>query len=120
MGGIIIDYKTALVFKGPVAQRKEAYSRLKKIRAGTNGLKVESELNSKLGGMVVKMQFKGSMSQFENLAIDIEILRNSIAIDTVPLPEYPKGGAFPWPKRDAGALSWIITVVTKSSRLAST
>jgi hypothetical protein len=106
MGVIIIDGRSALQFKGPIQKFESVIVALRKLQNKTDGLKIDTVPLPEKGGIIVLIQFKGPMSGFERVMKEFEILRASVAIDTVPLPEWPI------PKKTKAPLRWVISPST--------
>ncbi len=117
MGGILIDGRAGLQFKGSFTKLMQALNGVSKIqkKLGPDTLKIET-VPLPEGGIIIDLRFKGSMQQFETMLINLEDLRGSVAIETVPLPEQiqpgldsPKIGTWPTPEKPKSAWRWIIT-----------
>jgi hypothetical protein len=116
MGGIIIDGRAGVLFKGAISEFEKVIVSLKKLKEQSKGLKIDTVPLPDKGATVIRMQFKGTLSEFEDVLVGIEKLRATVAIDTVPLPDSPAIGTWPTPERHAALLSWVISVVTKAQR----
>jgi hypothetical protein len=113
MGGVIIDGRAGLLFKGGISEFEKVIVSLKKLNEQSKGLKIDTVPLPDKSATVIRMQFRGPMSEFENVVTGLEKLRASVAIYTVPLLEFPAIGTWPTPERRATALSWVISATTK-------
>ena len=110
MGGVIVDGRAALQFKGSMAKFEKAIVALSKFEKQTDGLKIDTVPLPERAGICVELKFLGPMSDFEKVIVGLEKLRASVAIDTVPLPDWPAIGTWPTPERQRKALGWTIYV----------
>ena len=113
MGIIIVDGRAALQFKGSMAKFEKAIVALSRFEKETDGLKIDTVPLPERAGICVELKFLGPMSEFEKVIVGLEKLRASVAIDTVPLPEWPAIGTWPTPERPSKPLSWIISASSK-------
>lgn len=109
MGGVIIEGRSALQFKGTIQKFESAIVALSKLQKKIDGLKIDTVPLPEKGGIAVQMRFKGPMSNFGLIMEELEILRSRVAIDTVPLPEWPI------PENTKAPLRWEISK-SRSSR----
>jgi hypothetical protein len=113
MGVIIVNGRAAILYKGAISEFEKAIVGLKDLNEWSKGLKIDIVPLQDRGATVIRMRFRGPMSEFENVLTGLEKLRANMAIDTVPLPEFPGIGTWPTPERRATALSWVISGTTK-------
>ena len=116
MGGVIIDGRAALKFKGSLAKFEKAIVALSKFQKQIDGLKIDTVPLPERAGICVEMKFSGTISQFEKLLTGLKELKDKVAIDTVPLPEIPAIGTWPTPETPSKPLSWIIWASPKLKR----
>lgn len=108
MGGIIIDGRATLRCNGTIAQFKQVVGDLESLSARAQGFKILL-LNPRADfPTTIGLQFQGSAADFEPVLKGLEKIRSSVAIDTVPLPEYPAIGTWPTPERTAVGFGWWI------------
>ena len=108
MGGIIIEGRATLRCDGTIAQFKQVVGELESLSTRVQGLKILL-LNPRADfPTTIGLHFKGSTSDFEPVLKGLEKIRASVAIDTVPMPEYPAIGTWPTPEHGASGFGWWI------------
>jgi hypothetical protein len=92
MGGIIIEGRAGLQFKGPISEFQKAIVGVVKLQKelGASRLMIDT-VPLPEGGIIIDMRFKGQISEFEKVIVGLEKLRASVAIGTWPTPEKPMG-----------------------------
>ena len=116
MGGVIIEGRAALRFKGTIRKFEKAVVALSKLEKQIDGLKIETVPLPEKVGVSIQAKFSGSFSEFEEMIVGMEKLRASVGIDTVPLPERIAIGTWPTPERPPKSLTWIIKVSSRIKR----
>lgn len=115
MGVIIVDGRAGLQFKGSISEFQKAIVGVVKLQKEMGASLMIDTVPLPEGGIIIEMRFKGPISEFEKVIVDLEKLRASIAIETVPLPEQPKIGTWPTPEKPLAPLRWVISVHTRAA-----
>ena len=110
MGGIIIEGRTSLQFKGSMVKFEKAIIALSKFEKQIDGLKIDTVPLPEKVGICIEMKFSGSMLEFEKVITGLEKVKASVAIDTVPIPDSLAVGTWPTPERPSKSLTWIVSV----------
>ena len=87
MGGIIIEGRTGVLFKGPISNFEKVISGLKRIEKRGKGLKIDTVPLPEEGTTIVRMQFRGPMAEFENMLTALQELRSAVPIVTIRIPD---------------------------------
>lgn len=114
MGVIVIDARTALQFKGSIARFEKAVVELAKFQKCFDSLNIEIIPQAESAGICIEVSFSGSIAEFEKINAGLGELKESVAIDTVPLPERVAIGTWPTPEKPATSVDWIISASAQS------
>ena len=117
MGGIIIEGRSVLRFKGAIKDFEKAVMALSKIEDKFDSLKIDTVPLPEEVGVTIQARFSGSFSEFEGVVINMSDMLASLAIDTVPLPERFAIGTWPTPENPDISHSWIIRVSPAGKRI---